>query len=118
VDLLPTAHKGIRREREKPAFEIAQTGTEQGIYGVLKTIVRRTIDDYAVKEIAARISNFWNSLSTDEKLALSQEYLDKYGHLLPLRTYQRKHGKTPCQFPQSPRRTPQYDEEAENIGRG
>ena len=68
---------------EKAAFEMARTGTEQGLYGVLKTVARRMVDDYAGNEIAARVSKFWETLSTDEKLAVSQEYLDKYGHLLP-----------------------------------
>jgi hypothetical protein len=41
------------------------------------------VDGYAGNEIAARISNFWETLSTDEKVAVSREYLGKYGHLLP-----------------------------------
>ena len=68
---------------EKASFEMVRTGTEQGLYGVLKAIARRMINEYAENEIAAKISNFWEDLSTDEKLAVSQEYLNKYGHLLP-----------------------------------
>ena len=68
---------------EKAAFEMARTGTEQGLYGVLKTVATRMVDDYAGNEIAARVSKFWETLSTDEKLAASQEYLVKFGHLLP-----------------------------------
>ena len=68
---------------EKAAFEIARTGTERGFYGVLKAVARQMINEYGGNEISARISNFWESLSTDEKLAASQEYLNKYGHLLP-----------------------------------
>ena len=68
---------------EKSAFEIARTGTEQGLYGVLKAVARQMISQYAGNEITARILDFWQDLSTDEKLAVSQEYLDKYGHLLP-----------------------------------
>ena len=68
---------------EKAAFEMVRTGTEQGLYGVLKAVARQMINEYAGNEISARISNFWGKLSTDEKLAASQEYLDKYGHLLP-----------------------------------
>ena len=55
---------------------MARTGTEEGIYGVLKTIAKRVTDDYAVKEIAARISNFWEALSTYENLVASKELLD------------------------------------------
>ena len=68
---------------EKAAFEIARTGTERGFYGVLKAVARQMINQYGETEISAKISNFWESLSTDEKLAASQEYLNKYGHLLP-----------------------------------
>jgi hypothetical protein len=68
---------------EKAAFEMVRTGTEHGFYGVLKAVARRMVDGYAGNETAARISNFWETLSTDEKVAVSREYLDKYGHLLP-----------------------------------
>jgi len=68
---------------EKAAFEIIRTGAEGGLYGVLRAIARQMIDEYAGNEIAARIGIFWEALSTDEKLAVCQEYLDKYGHLLP-----------------------------------
>lgn len=68
---------------EKAAFEMVRTGAERGLYGVLKAVARQMIDEYAGNEIAAKISKFWGSLSTDEQLAASQEYLHKYGHLLP-----------------------------------
>jgi hypothetical protein len=68
---------------EKTAFEMVRTGTEHGLYGVLKAVARRMVDGYVGNEIAARISNFWETLSTDEKVAVSREYLGKYGHLLP-----------------------------------
>ena len=68
---------------EKAAFEMVRTGTEGGLYRVLKAVAGRIIADCAENKIAARISNFWETLSIDERLAVSQEYLDKYGHLLP-----------------------------------
>ncbi len=68
---------------EKAAFEITRTGAEGGIYGVLKAVSGQMIDEYAENEIAAKIAHFWDTLSMDEKLSVSQEYLDKYGHLLP-----------------------------------
>jgi hypothetical protein len=74
----------IKEYGEKAAFEIVRTGAEGGLYGVLKAIARQMIDEYAGNEVAARIGNFWEALSMEEKLAVSQEYLDKYGHLLPL----------------------------------
>lgn len=68
---------------EKAAFEIARTGVEQGLYVVLQAVAERMINDYTGNETEAKISAFWENLSSDEKLAVSKEYLDKYGHLLP-----------------------------------
>jgi hypothetical protein len=62
---------------------MARTGAEGGIYGVLEAVAGQMIDEYAENEIAAKIAAFWEALSMDEKLAVSQEYLDKFGHLLP-----------------------------------
>jgi hypothetical protein len=41
------------------------------------------IQEYAGNEIRVRISHYWHSLSVDEQLAATDEYLEKYGHLLP-----------------------------------
>jgi len=68
---------------EKAAFEMARTGVEGGIYGVLETVAGQMIYEYAGNEIAAKTAHFWQTLSTGEKLAVSQEYLDKYVHILP-----------------------------------
>jgi len=68
---------------EKAAFEMVRTGTEGGLYGVLKSVARQMVRDYAGNEITARIAAFWESLSNDERFAVSQEYLDKYSDLLP-----------------------------------
>jgi hypothetical protein len=67
---------------EKAAFEMARTGNE-GLYAVLKEIAKRVAESYAQNEVSARIAHYWNSLSVDEKLAAADEYLVKYGHLLP-----------------------------------
>jgi hypothetical protein len=67
----------------KAAFEIVRTGKEGGLYRVLKTVADLMAEKYAQNEISARISRYWDSLTLDEKLAASDEYLRKYGHLLP-----------------------------------
>jgi hypothetical protein len=71
------------REGEKAAFEIARTGTEGGLYGILKAVAAAKAREYIDNEINARIANCWNSLSADEKLEMADEYVKKYGHLLP-----------------------------------
>jgi hypothetical protein len=68
---------------EKAAMEIARTGKEGGLYKILKKIAKRMIEEYAGNEIRARISHYWYPLSTEQKLAATEEYLGKYGHLLP-----------------------------------
>lgn len=68
---------------EKAAFEMIRTGSEGGLYAVLKAVAKRMIDTYAGNEISARINRYWQHLSTDEKIAAPQEYVRKYGHLLP-----------------------------------
>lgn len=65
------------------AFEIAKSGTEGGLYSVLKAVARHMADEYAGNYIGSYINDFWDALSVDEKLAVSKEYLDKYGHLIP-----------------------------------
>ena len=67
----------------KAAFEMARTGKEGGLYRVLKTVADQMAEEYSQNEISARISYYWDSLTLDEKLAASDEYLRKYGHLLP-----------------------------------
>jgi len=68
---------------EKTAFELARTGVEGGLYGVMKALARRLAAQYVKNEISARISYYWDALTVDEKVAASAEYLEKYGHLLP-----------------------------------
>jgi hypothetical protein len=68
---------------EKAAFEMVRTGSVGGLYTVLKAVASRMIDDYAGNEISGRIRYFWENLSIDEQVEATEEYLGKYGHLLP-----------------------------------
>jgi len=68
---------------EKTAFEIARTGTEGGLPSLFKLVAKRMGEEYAQREIAAGVGCFYGSLDVDEKLAVCDEYLQKYGHLLP-----------------------------------
>ncbi len=67
----------------RTAFEIARTGNEGGLYAVLRKLGEVFAKEYTQNEIAARIWAYWNGLSLAEKLAAPDEYLSKYGHLLP-----------------------------------
>jgi hypothetical protein len=71
------------RTGEKAAFEIARTGNEGGLYAVLKGLARRVARQYGEREVAAKVGSWWTTLSIEEKLAATDEYLEKCGHLLP-----------------------------------
>ena len=68
---------------EKAAFEMARTGNEGGLYGVLRALAMQVAEDYAKSGISGRILTFWGALSVDEKFDVMDEYLEKYGHLFP-----------------------------------
>ena len=68
---------------ENTAFDMARTGKSGGLYAVLKAIALRMAEEYAETEVSARISDFWNKLTVDEQFSVMDEYLEKYGHLLP-----------------------------------
>ena len=75
--------KAYGDQADKAAFEMARTGVEGGLYGVLKTVAQLMVEEYAGNEIRARAGAFWNGLSLDEKLEVPTEYIKKHGHLLP-----------------------------------
>ncbi|MFQ5705679.1 MAG: hypothetical protein ACE5HT_16895, partial [Gemmatimonadales bacterium] len=64
---------------EKAAFELARTGNEGGLYGVLKKLARRVAPQYGENEVFARISTWWDPLSVDEKLATGDDYIEELG---------------------------------------
>ena len=103
---------------EKAAFEMARTGAEQGLYGVLKAVAQQMINDYSGTESKAKISAFWGELSTDEKLAASEEYLDKYGHLLPSELTEGSAARIRANFLRVLEEHPRTVKRLRGIGRG
>ena len=67
----------------KAAFEMVRSGTEGGLFSVLKAIALRMAEEYAENEIQSRIIDYWDRLSPTEQLAAVDEYLEKYVQLLP-----------------------------------
>ena len=65
------------------AFEMARTGTQGGLYEVLKKIASNLGNKYAQNEISSRVGLFWNGLSLNEKFAVIDEYAKKFGRFLP-----------------------------------
>ncbi|MFC1734770.1 hypothetical protein ACFL1X_01540 [Candidatus Hydrogenedentota bacterium] len=70
-------------EGRKTAFEIARTGKEDGMNGILKAVARRMIKKYAGNEISARVAEYLEDMTVDEQFAVQDEYFEKCGHLLP-----------------------------------
>ena len=52
---------------EKTAFEMARTGNESGLYGVLKAVAMQVAEDCSKKEISAKAITYWKSLSIDQQ---------------------------------------------------
>ena len=75
--------KSFGPDGQKAAFEMVSTGKEGGLYRVLKTVADLMAEGYAEREISARVYHYWGTLSAEQKLAAADEYLDKYGHILP-----------------------------------
>lgn len=65
------------------ACQLALTGNEGGLYGVLKAFAMYKAEEYSNNEIFAKVLGYYESLSPEEVLKASEEYMAKYGHLLP-----------------------------------
>jgi len=78
-----TILKAYGNNGEKTAFELVRTGNDGGLNGVLRKIALAIAEYYSQNEIAARVNLWLNGLSTEGKLAAGDEYIKKFGHLLP-----------------------------------
>lgn len=102
---------------EKAAFEIARTGNEGGLYMVLKALARAVVKRYGGSEVSARVLHFWNSLSAEEKIAATTEYLNKYGHLLPSELTEGSAGRLRAEFPKVLTEHPELLRRLGRVGR-
>ncbi len=102
---------------DKAAFEMARTGAEGGLYAVLKRVAQAVVGQYAENELGARVGHYWNELSTEEKLAAPDEYLRRYGHLLPSELTEGGAGRIRADFPKVLREHPRIIQRLRQIGR-
>ena len=102
---------------EKAAFEMARTGNDGGLYGVLKRIARSMAKEFAEAEIRARVFHYWNGLSVDEKLEAGDEYLEKYGHLLPSELTESSAARVRANMPKVLEEHPKMLRRLEELGR-
>jgi len=101
----------------KAAFEMARTGNEHGLYGVLKALARRMAQDYGEHEVAARIGVYWNSLSDEERFVDAREYIQKHGHLLPSELTEGSAGRILADFPKVLKEHPRRLQRLQRVGR-
>lgn len=80
---MPVVSRAFGAQGLKASFEMTRTGNEGGFYAVLRKLGQVFTEQYAENETSARIWAYYNSLSVTEKYAAVDEYLGKYGHLLP-----------------------------------
>ena len=102
---------------EKAAFEMARTGNEGGLYAVLKTVAERMAEKYTQSEVQARVSHYWLELTTDEKLFVAEEYLKKWGHLLPSELTEGSAARLKMNFPRVLEKHSQLLARTRKVGR-
>ncbi len=102
---------------EKAAFEMARTGNEGGLYAVLKKVAQTMAEQYARNEVAGRVYAYWNELTVEQQLAAGQEYLDKYGHLLPSELTEHSGARVRANLPRVLEKHPDLMQRLGEIGR-
>jgi hypothetical protein len=102
---------------EKAAFEIARTGNEGGLYAVLKALTAQMAEDCAGNEISAQAGRFWQDASAEEKLAVADAYIEKFGHLLPSELTEKGAARLKMHVPKVLEQHPRLIRQLRGIGR-
>lgn len=102
---------------QKAAFEITRTGAEGGLFSVLRAIALRMAEEYSENEVLARISHYWNQLIPDEQHSAVNEYLDKYGRLLPVEMTEGSAARIRANFPKVLAQHPKTLQQIRRLGR-
>jgi len=102
---------------EKAAFEMARTGNEGGLFSVLRAVALRMAEEYAEREISARILDYWNKLTPDEQFSAADEYLEKHGHLLPSEMTEGSAARIRANFPKVLKEHPRVLQKTRRLGR-
>ena len=101
----------------KAAFEMTRTGNEGGLYAVLKAVALRMAEEYAEAWISTRIGNFMDKLTADEQFSVMDEYLKKYGHLLPSELTEGSAGRIRGDFRKALAQHPKILQKTRRLGR-
>jgi len=99
------------------AFDMAQTGKAGGLYAVLKAVALRMAEEYAENKIGALIDDYWKKLTLNEQLSVTDEYLEKYGHLLPSEFTEDSAIRIRANFPKVLAQHPEIIQKIRRLGR-
>ena len=102
---------------DKTAALVSMHGIEGGLLRVLKAIAYGLAAEYAENAVRARISAYWNRLSNEEKWAATDEYLAKFGHLLPTDVTEGGAARLRAFFPQFLAKHPFLTKRLRSVGR-
>jgi hypothetical protein len=64
-------------------YDIAMSGAEGGLMTLMNIICKEMAIDYANRVISSHVSEFWDSLTPSEQVAVSDIYLHKFAKYLP-----------------------------------
>ncbi len=99
------------------AFQAARLGLEGGVHAVMKAVAKRMAEDYADNQTACCVGEFFSELSLEEKLAVPDEYIDKYGHLIPADMLEGRAARIRGNFLEVLKQHPRVIRQMRNTGR-
>lgn len=65
------------------AFDIARSGAEGGLWGILQTLARLTQEQMFERLSLVVVTSYWQSTSAEQLVKDAHDYLKEYGHLMP-----------------------------------
>jgi hypothetical protein len=101
----------------KAGFELARMGCGGGLYAALRAVAMHIAEDYAKREIAARVGTYLQGLSAQEQLDACSEYLSRYGALLPSEMTEASAARIRADFQKVLERHPWLLKKTHEVGR-
>lgn len=104
-DLLELAYGPNGTER---AFRLVAEGADGGTHGVLRKLSAAMLQDRRSGYIAECVRNFWESLTVAERLNAPEEYMAKWGDILPLSLRDRRTSPVRARFTEILKKHPDW----------
>jgi len=116
VTLLNAIHKSPRGYQA--AVEIACSGVERGLYGVMNKLAARILESHQTARIRAGAEAMTATLSLAEQLEVVQEYCERFREILPPEILRQTPAELVPKFPRILEKHPQMIATFRRIGRG